>query len=97
MIEALACGTPVLSFAEGAAPEIVDHGRSGFLCADEDDMVRPIARVPSLDRAEVPGRVEAAFTADRMVRDHLALYRQLVDCPFDADPAESEPMPVVSA
>jgi glycosyltransferase involved in cell wall biosynthesis len=97
MIEALACGTPVLSFAEGAAPEIVEHGRSGFLCADEDDMVAAIARVPSLDRADCRGRVEAAFTADRMVCDHLTLYRHLVDCPFDADPAESEPMPVVSA
>jgi glycosyltransferase involved in cell wall biosynthesis len=96
MIEALACGTPVLSFAEGAAPEIVEHGRSGFLCEDKDDMAAALARVPSLDRAACPARVEAAFTTDRMVRDHLTLYRHLIDCPLD-DPAEPEQLSVVSA
>jgi glycosyltransferase involved in cell wall biosynthesis len=97
MIEALACGTPVLSFAEGAAPEIVEHGRSGFLCDDEDDMAAAVALVPSLDRADCRARVEAAFTTDRMVRDHLSLYRHLTDCPLDVDPAESERMPMVGA
>jgi glycosyltransferase involved in cell wall biosynthesis len=96
MIEALACGTPVLSFAEGAAAEIVEHGRSGFLCEDEDDMVAAVALVPRLDRADCRARVEAAFTTDRMVRDHLTLYRHLIDCPLD-DPAESAQMSVVSA
>jgi glycosyltransferase involved in cell wall biosynthesis len=97
MIEALACGTPVLSFAEGAAPEIVEHGRSGFLCEDEDDMAAAVDLVPSLDRANCRARVEAAFTTDRMVRDHLTLYRRIIDCPLDVDPVVSEPMRVVSA
>jgi glycosyltransferase involved in cell wall biosynthesis len=97
MIEALACGTPVLSFAEGAAPEIIEHGRSGFLCEDEDDMIAAVGLVPSLDRADCRARVEAAFTTDRMVRDHLTLYRHLIDCPLDVDPAAPEQIPVVSA
>ncbi|MGD9701974.1 MAG: glycosyltransferase family 4 protein [Acidimicrobiia bacterium] len=79
MIEALACGTPVLSFAEGAAPEIVEHGRTGFLCADEDEMAAAIRLVPDLDRAECRARVEARFSTERMVEDHLQLYRRLLD------------------
>src|SRR3954471_2875886 len=51
MIEAMACGTPVLAFAEGAAPEIVEDGRTGFLCHDEADMAEAIARIDSIDRA----------------------------------------------
>lgn len=78
MIEALACGTPVLSFAEGAAPEIVEHGRTGFLCRDEDDMAAMIAAVTDLDRAACRASVQARFSATRMVADHLALYRRLL-------------------
>ncbi len=78
MIEALASGTPVLSFPEGAAPEIVEHGRSGFLCADEAEMVEALHRVPDLDRHECRARVDERFSADRMVQDHLDLYERLV-------------------
>lgn len=78
MIEALACGTPVLTFAEGAAPEIVEHGRSGFLCDGEDDMAAAVALVPGLDRAECRARVEACFSTKRMVADHLTLHRRLL-------------------
>jgi glycosyltransferase involved in cell wall biosynthesis len=78
MIEALACGTPVLSFAEGAAPEIIEHERSGFLCADDADMSALIGEVPSLDRAACRARVETRFSADRFVAEHVALYRRLL-------------------
>jgi glycosyltransferase involved in cell wall biosynthesis len=78
MIEALACGTPVLSFAEGAAPEIVDHGRTGFLCADEDDMVESLSTVTAIDRAACRAAAESRFSSSRMVDDHLALYARLL-------------------
>lgn len=78
MIEALACGTPVLTFAEGAAPEIVEHGRSGFLCTDEDDMAAALGHVCDLDRNDCRARVDTHFSTDRMVRDHLDLYRRLL-------------------
>jgi glycosyltransferase involved in cell wall biosynthesis len=78
MIEALACGTPVLTFCEGAAPEIVEHGRSGFVCADEDDMVARIAQLGSLDRAACRDRVVRSFSAGRFVDDHVALYRRVL-------------------
>jgi glycosyltransferase involved in cell wall biosynthesis len=78
MIEALAVGTPVVAFPEGAAPEIVQHGRNGYLCRDEDEMVAHLARVGDLDRRECRRSAEEHFTVERMVADHVALYRRLL-------------------
>ena len=78
MIEALACGTPVLAFAEGAAPEVVEHGRTGFLCSDQAQMVRAIGRLHELSRLDCRRSVEQRFSAERMARDHLAVYRSLL-------------------
>lgn len=78
MIEALACGTPVLTFAEGAAPEIVEHGHTGFLCTDENDMAARLSLVGTLDRAACRASAEARFSTERMVTDHLALYHHVV-------------------
>ena len=64
MIEALACGTPVLSLAEGAAPEIIEHGRTGYLCADEEDMATRLGFVAELDRAGAP-RQRSSEVLDR--------------------------------
>lgn len=78
MIEALAVGTPVLAFTEGAAPEIVDHGITGFLCVDEHDMAARLADVGSIDRLACRRAAEDRFSTRRMVEDHLRLYRELV-------------------
>jgi glycosyltransferase involved in cell wall biosynthesis len=78
MIEALACGTPVLTFPSGAAPEIVRDGVTGFLCADEADMVRRLRDVDRLDRRACRVTVEESFSTERMVADHLALYETLM-------------------
>jgi glycosyltransferase involved in cell wall biosynthesis len=78
MIEALACGTPVLAFPSGAAPEIVRHGVTGFLCTDEEDMVRRLHGVDRLDRRACRASVEKSFSTERMVADHLALYKRLL-------------------
>jgi glycosyltransferase involved in cell wall biosynthesis len=77
MVEAMACGTPVVTFGSGAAPEIVAHGETGFVCSSEDEMVLALSRLGSIDRAACRKRVEAHFSAERMVEDHLALYREL--------------------
>ncbi len=77
MIEALAAGTPVLTFAEGAAPEIVDDGITGFICGDEADMVTQLGRVSTIDRADCRRAVEDRFSTQRMVSDHVALYQRL--------------------
>jgi glycosyltransferase involved in cell wall biosynthesis len=78
MIEALATGTPVLTFREGAAPEIVDQGRTGFLCDDEGDMVDHLNRLGDLDRDACRADAATRFCAARMVRDHLELYRSRI-------------------
>lgn len=77
MAEALACGTPVLAFPNGAAPEIVDHGHTGYLCADEDQMLAALDRVPAIDRAHCRAAAEDRFSLQRMARDHERLYRRL--------------------
>lgn len=78
MIEALACGTPVLSFREGAAPEIVDHGRTGYLCDDVVDLTRHLADVDRLDRHACRQDAERRFSIARMVADHLALFERVI-------------------
>jgi glycosyltransferase involved in cell wall biosynthesis len=78
MIEALACGTPVLTLRWGAAPEIVDDGTTGFVCDSDADLAARIGRIGELDRAACRRSVETRFSADRMVRDHLDLYERLL-------------------
>lgn len=78
MIEAMACGTPVVACPNGAAPEIVDTGRTGFLCSDPADLVRAIHRVGELERAACRAAVSQRFSTARMIDDHVALYQEMV-------------------
>jgi glycosyltransferase involved in cell wall biosynthesis len=80
MVEALACGTPVLATPRGAVPEIVDDARTGFV-ADEHDLVRRLADAPALDRAECRLSVEERFSRERLVRDHLCVYERALGEP----------------
>ena len=88
MVEALACGTPVIAFPNGAAPEIVRDGDNGFLCSDADAMVDACSRAGDLDRSACRSAVDTYFNADRMVADHVALYRRLIET---ATPARRQP------
>lgn len=81
MIEAMACGTPVVTFPQGAAPEIVDHGVTGFLCADRQDMATAVLRVGELDRSACRTAVEKRFSNQRMVNEHLELFEELLSRP----------------
>lgn len=74
MIESLACGTPVLTFEEGAAPEVVLDGVTGHLCRDESDMAEALLRIGDLDRAACRADVEARFSTARMAREHVELF-----------------------
>ena len=78
MVEAMACGTPVLAFPEGAAPEVVVDGTTGFLCHDVNDMADAIGRLGSLDRAACRAAIEGYFSCDRMVAEHLDLFERLI-------------------
>lgn len=87
MAEALAAGVPVLACPHGAAPEIVDSGRTGFLCEDEQAMVEAVARLGEIDRVACRVAAEQRFGMDRMACDHVALYQSLLaGSPIDAHP-----------
>lgn len=79
MIEALACGTPVVATARGAAPEIVEPGRTGYLASDAAGLVRALGRAGSLERRACRAEVEARFSAARMAAAHVALYRSALE------------------
>ncbi|WAP66740.1 glycosyltransferase family 4 protein [Jiella pelagia] len=78
MIEAMACGTPVIAFNRGSVPEIVEEGVTGFVVETEDQAAAALAKVGDLDRGAIRQRFEARFTARRMAEDYLALYRRLL-------------------
>ena len=79
MVEALACGTPVLAFARGAAPEIVEHGVTGALAPDVAGLARALEDVGRVERARCRAAATGHFSARRMVAEHLELYASVVD------------------
>jgi glycosyltransferase involved in cell wall biosynthesis len=79
MIEAMACGTPVIAFNRGSVPEIIDEGVTGFIVEDETSAVAVVDRALSLSRPRVRQRFEERFTARRMAEDYLASYRGLIE------------------
>ncbi|MGQ0653124.1 MAG: glycosyltransferase family 4 protein [Betaproteobacteria bacterium] len=77
MIEAMSCGTPVVAFRRGAVQEIVEDGVTGFIVDSVDEAVAAVRRALALDRRRVRARFEERFTAERMARDYLSVYRAL--------------------
>ncbi|GCE21101.1 glycosyltransferase family 4 protein [Dictyobacter kobayashii] len=77
MIEAMSVGCPVISFARGAAPEVVAHGKSGFLVNDLKEMKRALGQIDKLDRKLVRQHVEENFSARVMVEKYVRIYQQV--------------------
>ena len=82
MIEAMACGTPVLAFRHGSVPEIVDPGVTGLIADDMEEAVRILPQVLALDRRVVRQRFEERFSATRMAKDYVSVYRALLRQPL---------------
>jgi glycosyltransferase involved in cell wall biosynthesis len=78
MIEAMACGTPVIAINRGSVPEVIDDGISGFIVEDVTSAIGAVGRLHLLDRARVRRQFEQRFTARRMAEDYLAVYRGLM-------------------
>ena len=78
MIEAMACGTPIIAYANGSVPEVIEHGVTGFLVEDLDDAVRAVERIPTLSRRRCREVFEERFSARRMAHDYVAVYERLV-------------------
>ena len=79
IIEAMACGTPTIAFRAGSVPEVIRHGRSGFIVRDVDEAVRILPDAERLDRHGVRSAFEQSFTADRMIDQYCAAYERLLD------------------
>jgi glycosyltransferase involved in cell wall biosynthesis len=78
MIEAMACGTPVIAFNRGSVPEIIDDGLTGFIVEDETSAVAAVNRLSELALESIRKRFEQRFTARRMANDYLSVYRSLM-------------------
>ena len=78
MIEAMACGTPVIAWNCGSVPEVIDHGRTGFIVASEDEAVAAVEAVGGLDRAMVRVIFEKRFSAAAMARKYVDVYQRLM-------------------
>jgi glycosyltransferase involved in cell wall biosynthesis len=77
-MEALACGTPVVAFRAGALPDLITHGRTGFLVSDVHEMARALRDVEAIDPAECRREAERRFSSELMISRYFDLYRQLV-------------------
>ena len=77
VVEAMACGTPVIAYRRGSMPELIDHGVTGFLVDSFEEAVAAIDRLGEIDRQACRRAVEERFTVDRMADEYLALYRRI--------------------
>jgi glycosyltransferase involved in cell wall biosynthesis len=79
MIEAMACGTPVIAYEGGAVAEVIEEGRTGFIVTELEDAIEAVRRVPDLSRARCRQVFEKRFTATRMARDYVKVYMRIID------------------
>jgi glycosyltransferase involved in cell wall biosynthesis len=78
LIEALACGTPVIAFGHGSVPEIIEDGVNGFIVGNVDEAVEAVARLHEIDRHACRATFDARFTVERMADDYVSLYGKLL-------------------
>ncbi|MET0516301.1 MAG: glycosyltransferase family 4 protein [Nitrospiraceae bacterium] len=81
LIEALACGTPVLAYRRGSIPEIISHGVTGFISENVTEMVAQVEGISLLDRRRCRAIFEERFTVERMVHDYLNIYQHIMNEP----------------
>ncbi|MGE5446497.1 MAG: glycosyltransferase family 4 protein [Ignavibacteriales bacterium] len=79
MIEAMACGTPVIAYNQGSVPEVIEEGVTGFIVENLEEAVRAVKMVPSLSRKWCRQVFEERFSASRMASDYLLIYNQLIE------------------
>jgi glycosyltransferase involved in cell wall biosynthesis len=89
MIEALACGTPVVAFRGGSVDEVIEDGVTGFIVETLDDAVAAARRVETLDRRACRASFERRFLASRMAAEYLELYSATVDADFTSEAAKA--------
>jgi hypothetical protein len=95
MIEAMACGTPVIAYRSGSVPEVIEDGVTGFIVDNEEEAICAVGELSRLDRRKVRARFEARFSARRMADQYENQYRKLISAAtgragtrLDARPSE---------
>lgn len=78
MIESLACGTPVIATRYASTPEVIDHGKTGFLCDSGNDMIEAVKNIYAINRSDCRQAVEASFNADVMTEKYLGIISKMV-------------------
>ncbi len=78
VIEAMACGTPVIAFDRGAMPEVIQEGKTDFLVNDVEAALQQLKDIPRIDRTQCRRWVEEHFTQDRMVEEYINVYQKLL-------------------
>jgi hypothetical protein len=89
MIEAMACGTPVLAFRCGSVSEVIDDGVTGRVVENEEEAIAALPALLSYDRRAVRQRFEERFSARRMAKDYVSSYRNLLAVPTAKDKAHT--------
>jgi glycosyltransferase involved in cell wall biosynthesis len=79
MIEAMACGTPVIAYNSGSVPEVMEDGVTGFIVEDLDDAAKAVSRVCDVSRARCRETFERRFAANRMASDYIEIYKRLIE------------------
>jgi glycosyltransferase involved in cell wall biosynthesis len=98
MIEALACGTPVIARPCGSVPEVLRHGVTGLMASGVDDLVQAVHAIPSISRQRCREEFEARFTANVMAANYEQIYCQLIDdAPTQARQNDGQPARRIAA
>ncbi len=79
MVEAMACGTPVIAYKCGSVPEVVDEGITGFVVNSQEEAVEAVDKLPQLSRLECRRTFEKRFSVQRMTKDYLSIYKSLLE------------------
>jgi glycosyltransferase involved in cell wall biosynthesis len=78
VVEAMACGTPVIAFDRGSMPELIVHGKNGFIVGSLDAAIKAVSAIGKIDRNHCRQHVEKYFTADRMVEEYVEVYNRIL-------------------
>ena len=92
MIEAMACGTPMIAFPCGSVPEVIDHGVTGLLVEDVDEAVAAVPTAAAMDRGIVRATFERRFSIERVAADYLRVYLSLCGRGRPLSPRETLPL-----
>ena len=79
LVEAMACGTPVIAYGRGSIPELIKHGETGFIVNDIDEAAAAVRSIGELDRARIRQHVVENFSRERMVDGYIRVYQEVID------------------